>query len=52
MDYKGYPAKVEFDPEEHILVGRIIYPTVFSSPPSKVFGFSMDFIFAIKIWTG
>lgn len=24
INYKGYNAKVEFDPEDHILVGRII----------------------------
>jgi predicted HicB family RNase H-like nuclease len=24
MNYKGYHAKVEFDPQDHILVGRII----------------------------
>jgi predicted HicB family RNase H-like nuclease len=24
MNYKGYHAKIEFDPEDHILVGRII----------------------------
>ncbi len=24
MDYKGYLARVEFDPEDHIFVGRIV----------------------------